>query len=171
AKTNEFEEGKVIGDKYSFSKEANIECTYSSAEELVKDISKLEQMIQHHREHQYPRLKTLQEYYKGENTNILTGKRRREDHLADNRATHNFAESVRGFIQGYMVGVPLKTSYPEEETDEQIREINRINDADEHNSELVLDQSIYGRSYELVYRNRDDEIRFTALDPLRTFVI
>src|SRR5699024_981251 len=128
-------------------------------------------MIQHHREHQYPRLKTLQEYYKGENTNILTGKRRREDHLADNRATHNFAEYVSGFIQGYMVGVPLKTSYPEEETDEQIREINRINDADEHNSELVLDQSIYGRSYELVYRNRDDEIRFTALDPLRTFVI
>lgn len=171
AKTNEFEEGKVIGDKYSFSKEANIEYTYSSAEELVKDISKLEQMIQHHREHQYPRLKTLQEYYKGENTNILTGQRRREDHLADNRATHNFAEYVSGFIQGYMVGVPLKTSYPKKETDEQIRDINRINDADEHNSELVLDQSIYGRSYELVYRNRDDEIRFTTLDPLGTFVI
>src|SRR5699024_11777331 len=101
----------------------------------------LSDMIQHHKEHQRPRLQTLLEYYEAENTNILRGKRRREDNLADNRAIHNFAEYVSGFIQGFLVGIPVKRTYHKEETEEQLREINRLNDADEHNSEIVLDQS------------------------------
>lgn len=71
--------------------------------------------------------------------------RRKEEHQADHRATHNFAKYVSQFIQGYMVGVPLKTTYPDETIDEQLKEINRLNDADEHNSDLVLHLSIYGR--------------------------
>src|SRR5699024_3843065 len=45
------------------------------------------------------------------------------------------------------------------------------NDADEHNSDLALDQSIYGRAYELLYRNEQHETRFTNLSVLETFVI
>src|SRR5699024_6096366 len=97
--------------------------------------------------------------------------RRKEEHMADHRATHNFAKYVSQFIQGYMVGVPLKTTHTDESLNEQIRDMNRENDADEHNSDLVLDQSIYGRAYELLYRNWDDETRFTILDVLETFVI
>lgn len=70
-----------------------------------------------------------------------------------------------------MVGIPLKTTYPDEETDEELRNVNRTNDADEHNSDLVLDQSIYGRAYELLYRNKRDQIRFAVSDVLETFVI
>src|SRR5699024_4894406 len=143
---------------------------YSSAEELLKDKDTLSKMIQHHREHQYRRLRVLREYYEGENTNILTGQRRREDHLADNRATHNFAEYVSGFIQGYMTGIPLKTSYPDDKTDETLRDINRVNDADEHNSELTLDQSIYGRAYELLLRNKNDYKHFTVFYQIQTIV-
>src|SRR5699024_10078143 len=107
----------------------------------------------------------------GKNTTILRNKRRREEHLADHRATHGFAEYVSGFVQGYLVGIPIKTSYDDENVDEQLREINRINDADEHNSDLVLDQSIYGRAYELLYRSKRDETRFTITNALETFVI
>lgn len=169
--TNKFEHDINKATNRIFSKEANMHYLYSSAEELLKDKDKLSKMIQHHKEQQYKRLKVLREYYEGENTNILTGKRRREEHLADNRATHNFAEYVSGFIQGYMTGVPLKTSYPKDETNETLRDINRVNDADEHNSELTLDLSIYGRAYELLFRNKKDETRFTVIDPLETFVI
>src|SRR5699024_1606977 len=92
--------------------------------------------------------------------------------LADNRATHNFAKYVSQFIQGYMIGIPLKTTYSDDDNvNEMLRDMNRDNDADEHNSDLVLDQSIYGRSYELVYRNINDEIRFTKPDVLNTFVV
>src|SRR5690606_32951978 len=109
--------------------EDNMHYTYSSADDLVSNPDDLAEMIQHHKEHQQPRLKMLQDYYKGNNSTILQQKRRKEDHLADHRATHNFAKYVSQFIQGYIVGVPLKTTYPEEKTNEQLRDMNRENDA------------------------------------------
>lgn len=174
AKANEFETATysyTAGSKQRFSDEANTHYTYSSADDLVSNPDDLSNMIQHHMQYQRPRLKELQDYYKGNNTTILQQKRRKEEHLADHRATHNFAKYVSQFIQGYMVGVPLKTTYPVDAINEQIRDMNRENDADEHNSDLVLDQSIYGRAYELLYRNNADETRFTILDVLETFVI
>lgn len=160
--------------KQKFSNDSNMIYKFESAEKLLADEDKLVEMIQHHQKIQRPRLRTLREYYKGNNESILSeasGLRRREEHLADNRATHNFAKYVSQFIQGYMMGVPLKTSYPDESIDEQLRDINRNNEADEHNSELVLDQSIYGRAFEMVYRHQSDETRFITLDVLETFIV
>lgn len=174
AKVNEFEKATY---KYSkpakqrFPDEAIKHFTYLSADELLDNLEHLSKMIQDHQEHQRPRLKTLESYYKGNNETILTGSRRKEAHQADNRATHNFARYTCQFTQGYMVGIPIKTSYPEKKVEEKLRDMNRINDADEHNSELILDQSIFGRAYELVFRNKDDENRFTTLDVLDTFVV
>lgn len=159
------------GTKQRFPDEANEHFTYESAEKLLENMEHLQQMIEQHKKVQRPRLQTLQNYFKGNNETILKDKRRREEHLADNRAVHNFARYVSTFIQGYMVGIPLKTTHDDEVVSERIRDMNRINDADEHNSELVLDQSIYGRAYELLYRGEDDEYHFTQVDVLNTFVI
>lgn len=174
AKVNEFETAADVTTRLStrrFSDEANIHYTYSSSQDLLNKLDDLSEMIQHHQEHQRPRLKILKEYYEAENTTILKGTRRKEEHNADHRAPHAFAEYVSGFIQGYLVGIPLKTTYPKDDVEEQIRELNRTNDADEHNSDLVLDQSIYGRAYELLYRSQDDQIVFTISDVLETFVV
>ena len=154
-----------------FADESNTHYRYSSAEALLNNPEIISEMIEHHQVFQVPRLRTLREYYKGDNTSVLEGQRRKEEHLADNRATHNFAKYVSQFIQGYMMGVPLKTSYPDEKVDELLRDINRENDADEHNAELVLDQSIYGRAYELINRNQQDEVKLYVLDALETFVV
>lgn len=174
AKINEFETAEYKYSKSSkqrFTDSANDHYTYTSAVDILDNLPDLSKMIQHHQENQAPRLRELEKYYKGENTTILKENRRREEHLADNRAIHNFAKYVSQFIQGYMVGIPLKTTYPNEGTNEQLREINRINDADEHNSELILALSIYGRAYELLYRNQNDEFRFTDVSVQNTFVI
>ncbi|MBN6206372.1 phage portal protein [Ralstonia pickettii] len=161
----------ISNSKQRFPDEANEHFTYESAEKLLENMEHLGEMITQHKKIQRPRLQTLQNYFKGNNETILKNKRRREEHLADNRAVHNFARYVSTFIQGYMVGIPLKTTHDDETVSERIRDMNRINDADEHNSELVLDQSIYGRAYELLYRGSDDEYHFTHLDVLNTFVI
>src|SRR5690625_3794563 len=157
--------------KQRFSDEARIHYRYPSADELVNNTKDLAEIIQHHAEHQRPRLQTLKNYYEANNEYVLRQNRRRDEHLADHRAIHAFGEYISNFMQGYMVGIPLKTSYPDEEVDELLREINRTNNADEHNADLVLDQSIYGRAYELLYRNAKDEIRFAVSDVLETFVI
>mgnify|MGYP001393499891 CR=1 FL=1 len=154
-----------------FSDEANIHYRFESAEKLLQDKDVLSTMIRHHQSHQKPRLQTLLNYYKGDNEAILQENRRREEHLADNRATHNFAKYVSQFIQGYLLGVPLKTAHTDETTNNKIRDININNEADEHNSDLALDQSIFGRAYELLYRSQDDQAKFTLLNPLHTFVV
>ena len=173
-KVNKFETAHyeyTSNSRQRFSDEANTHYRYKSARDLLDNLDDLSKIVQHHQEKQRPRLDTLKKYYEGDNTTILRSKRRLEEHLADHRATHGFGEYVSSFIQGYLVGIPIKTSYPDEETDDKLMEINRLNDADEHNSDLVLDQSIYGRAYELVYRNESDETRFTITDVLNTFVI
>src|SRR5699024_9845531 len=147
--------------KQRFKDDANEHFLYPSGKELLDNLNDLQEMVEEHRTVQRPRLEELRDYYKGNNRAILKDKRRKEEHLADHRATHNFAKYVSQFIQCYMVVVPIKTVYNEDAVDDFILDMNRTNDADEHNSELVLDQSIYGRAYELLYRNKDDETRFT----------
>lgn len=173
-KVNEFETAADVqygSSKQRFSDAANTHYTFSSVDKLLEDSNQIAKMIQHHMAYQQPRLMTLRNYFKGNNTTILQGQRRKEEHAADNRATHNFAKYVSQFVQGYMVGIPLKTVYPDEQINNKIRDMNRLNDADEHNSELILDQSIYGRAYEILYRSQDDQVRFTTLDPVNTFVV
>ncbi len=174
AKVNEYETAHYDyghNAKQRFSDEANLHYRFSSAEDLIEDTETLSKIIQHHMQHQVPRLKTLRDYYEAQNQNILRNNRRREEHLADHRAIHAFGEYVPNFMQGYMVGIPLKTTHTDDEINDKLRDINRTNDADEHNSDLVLDQSIYGRAYELLYRSQSDEIRFAVSDVLETFVI
>lgn len=175
AQVNDFENGvdthRTTGSKQRFPDEANKVFKYSSADNLLNNLDHISEMIKEHEQYQYPRLQVLEDYYKGNNVTILSGQRRKEKDQADNRAVHNFAKYTSQFIQGYMVGIPLKTSYPDEGIEGKIRDMNRINDADEHNSDLILSQSMYGRAYELLYRSKDDQNRFTTVDVKNTFVV
>src|SRR5699024_12426277 len=131
--------------------------TYTDAEKLINNTDDLEEMITHHQTYQKPRLKELRDYYKGDNVSILdadTGKRRLEEHLADNRATHNYANYVSQTIQGYIMGVPLKTRHPHEQIYAQLRDINRGRDADEQYSQSAACHSVNGRGIDTVYRSQ-----------------
>lgn len=162
-------------DKKRFPDDANMHYTYKDAKSLLDNQEALTDMMQHHQTNQVPRLKELENYYLGNNVTVLEEVRRKEEHQADHRATHNFAKYVSDFIKGYMMGIPLKTTYVDDDSDdslnELLRDINVNNDADEHNSELVLNQSIFGRAYELIYRNQEDVTRFIELDVKNTFVV
>ena len=158
-------------DRYRFSDEANMHYTFTDADALVSDTKYILKFINHHMQHQQPRLKTLEQYYLGNNTSIFDGARRREEHQADHRAAHNFAKYVSDFQKGYLTGTPIKTNYTADNdaVNDYLVDVNRLNNADEHNAELVLSQSKFGRAYELVYRT--DTTKFVDLSPLTTFVI
>src|SRR5699024_12631547 len=113
AKVNEFETAHYnygSSTKQRFSDESNIHYTYSSADDLIQKVDDISKMMQHHMEHQRPRLRELQDDYKGNNASILQGIRRKEEHMADHRATHHVAKYVSHFIQGYMVGDQLQAT-------------------------------------------------------------
>lgn len=178
-----------------YSEEANKVFQYTSIEELLEDPDKLVEMISEHEESQVPRLKILNDYFLGNNWSILN-RDDRKNNKADHRATHNFARYISQFIQGYMTGVPIKVdtneysdyvndevetdgevTVDEEETSvptpllNDIIELNNKNEVDSLNSELSLDLSKYGRAYELVYRDTEDNDKLVLLDVMKTFTI
>lgn len=132
------------------------------------DISKF---IGHHLEAQVPRLQMLDDYYQGLNFNIMRNQRRREKHLADNRAAHDFASYITDFVNGYCFGHAIQVQSDATMTQDKINKLHQLNDIDSHNRSLGLDLSIFGRAYEYVIRNQQDEVRIYKSDPRNTFVI
>jgi SPP1 family phage portal protein len=172
---NNFELGESTsgktGRKRRFSKEANIQYTFESAEWLVQDTRELSAMLKHHIEHQRPRLTVLDDYYLGENTTISAANRRKEDDKADHRAKHNYAKYVSNFMQGFFVGVPVSVRHKDTSTQEKINAINETIEDAALNADIVLDLSIYGRAYELIHRNQQDQTKVYLSSPLETFLI
>lgn len=161
----------VENTKRRFSPEANIQYTYESLEELLNNPKDLSAMIKHHIEHQQPRLKVLDDYYKGDNTSISVMRRRKEEDKADHRARHNYAKYVSNFMQGFLVGVPIAMNHSDDAAQKRIDEVNETIESNALNADLILDLSIYGRAYELVHRNQNDETKVYLSSPLETFLI
>lgn len=126
--------------------------------------------IRLHGEVQRPRLDELDDYYEVKNPTIFKRKAR-EAHLSDVRLAHGYARYISSFIQGYLVGTPIKVKHPDDDINEAVQELNKQTGADKLNSDITLDLSIYGRAYDMVYRNSRDQDRVVRLNPLQTFVI
>lgn len=157
--------------KKKFSPMANADLLARNADEIVQDYTKLQRLVEQHKTEQAPRLKVLEQYFLSDNTGILEGERRKDAEKADHRAVHNFAKYISQFIVGYLTGNPLTFSHDDEATQQAIYDLNDANDADAVNSDIALDLSIYGRAYEIVFRDENEQDRFLTLDPKNTFVI
>lgn len=141
------------------------------ATDLLDNLDDISNFIRHHLEAQVPRLQMLDDYYQGLNFNIMRNRRRREKHLADNRAAHDFASYITDFVNGYCFGHAIQVQSDKEMTQDKINELHQLNDIDSHNRSLGLDLSIFGRAYEYIIRNQEDEVRLYKSDPRSTFVI
>lgn len=127
------------------------------------------QFIRHHHEYQRPRLKMLDDYYKGANTGILDSANRRIDKgHADHRAVHSFGAYIADFHASFSVGKAITVKHDD---DDRLNQLESDNDFDSINSDLFLDTSRFGRAYEYIYRGNDDNEHSVVLDPLETFVI
>lgn len=177
AKVNDFEEAKdeyIKGESHNFVQftvESNLHYRYTSAEELLKHPDVLSAMILDHYNSQTPRLAVLDDYYKARNTNIVTNTRRKEPEKADHRASHNWGKILCTFDVGYSTGNAIKVTASEEDEQKTIDEFNDNNDVDGLNGELWLDMDKYGRAYEGIFRNEDDEDELYLCNVFETFMI
>ena len=126
--------------------------------------------IRQHRDIQRPRLEELRDYYKAQNKTI-NHRAARKPSMSDKRLAHAYARYVSTFIQGYLVGNPIKVEHPQDNVNEAIRALNKSISADSLNADITLDLSIYGRAYDMVHRNINDQDRVYRLSPLDAFVI
>lgn len=178
-KANEFEHGvddetityrngkSILHDEW-----ANRQFKYhGTAEELLKDKEIISAFIETHYKKQVPRLKLLHNYYRAFNTNVMQERRRREEHLSDHRAAHDFAGYISNFVNGYFLGKPITYAHQNKKAQGFVDDFNKLNDIDALNREIGLDLSQYGRAYEYIYRNKKDEIRVYHCDVTETFII
>lgn len=143
-----------------------------TARDLLDNIDDISDFITHHIEAQRPRLQMLDDYYQGLNYNVMrSNNRRREKHLADNRVAHDFASYIADFINGYCFGHAIQVQSEKEMTQDAINSLHDLNDIDSHNRSIGLDLSIFGRAYEYIIRNQDDEVRIYKTNAKDTFVI
>lgn len=126
--------------------------------------------INRHSSYQVSRLTELKRYYLHDN-NIHYRKGKRNPRQADNRIASAYPQYITTFMQGYILGNPVKYSNDNEDTLEKITEFNQHNHVDYHDSLIETDLSIYGRAYELVTYDPEGLERVIKLPPETTFVV
>lgn len=115
------------------------------------------------------RYKKLMDMYKG-NHPILHQEDKPND-KPDNRLVVNFAKYIVDTLNGYFIGIPVKTIHPEKDVSDKMRKIAKRNSQNDNNAELSKMCSIYGHAYEFLYQDEEANTRVTYLEPLNAFVI
>lgn len=166
----------------TYSNESVMRYRANGIDELLSKPKKILDMIVHHYTYQVPRLNALEEYYIGNNPNILTGQRRKEVDKSDHRVRHGFAGVISDFLNTYVLSNSVRIEDVNAVSDEDgtveesdfmniIYDFNLVNDIDAHDLEIGKDQNNFGRAFEMLVRTSDDRDRIYRLDPREVFMI
>lgn len=138
----------------------------SQDEELTAE--RLGQFI---REHQLDcaRFRFLRDMYEG--VHPILFQPNKPAYKPDNRMICNFAKYIVDTLNGYFIGIPVKTICDDNEISEEIAEILIRNDQDDNNAELAKICSIYGSGFEWLYVDEKSQPCITYMTPLEGFVI
>jgi SPP1 family phage portal protein len=117
---------------------------------------------------QASRLKKLREYYIG--LSDVT-KRLRTAGLPNNRLMHGYAQYIATMTSGYLIGDPVQYMADEDKELDDLMAAYSAADVGSIDSEIALNQAIYGRGVELVYADSQARPRTTAIDPMNAFVV
>lgn len=133
-------------------------------------VSVLSEMIGQHRQLIDLRYKRLRDAYIG--AYPIWKQPRKEAYKPDNRLVVNFAKYITDTMNGFFIGVPIKTKSNEESIDEYLNFLNKYNDQDDNNAELSKICSIYGKSYEVYYNDAETgQIAITYMNPIEGFMV
>ena len=96
---------------------------------------------------------------------------KKPDWKPDNRIPVNFAKYITDTMNGFFIGVPVKTTADDETVSQYLEFLDQYNDQDDNNAELSKVCSIYGNGYEMYYVDEDGNIGITYLTPMEAFII
>ena len=114
------------------------------------------------------RLSELRDYYVG--LSAIT-ERVRTTGLPNNRLMHGYPQYIATMTSGYLIGDPVLYSSDDEAALQAIQDAYNAADVGSIDSEIALNQAIYGRGCELVYADSQARPRTTAVDPQNAFVV
>lgn len=89
----------------------------------------------------------------------------------DNRLVVNYAKYITDTMNGFFIGVPIKTTHPDKTVANYLDYLDQYNNQDDNNAELSKICSIYGKGYEMLFTDEAGEIGITYLNPMDCFII
>jgi len=115
------------------------------------------------------RYQKLQDAY--ENKYEISRREKKADWKPDNRIPVNFAKYIVDTMNGFFIGIPIKTTSDDKEISEYLEFLDQYNDQDDSNAELSKICSIYGSGFEMYYVDGMGNIGITYLSPMDAFMI
>ena len=107
----------------------------------------------------------LRDYYRAKNPTIL--KKPIGDREYNSRIISGYPKYIVTLSNGYFLGAEEPISYNfREDNGDEIKSINRYNDANFVNQELGKNMAIYGHALEQIYVDSDGKFRFKSVDPI-----
>lgn len=122
-----------------------------------------------HKEEISQRYQKLHDAY--ENKYAISQLEKKPDWKPDNRISVNFAKYITDTMNGFFIGIPIKTTSDDEGVSAYLEFLDQYNDQDDNNAELSKICSIYGNGYEMYYVDEQGNIGITYLTPMDAFMI
>lgn len=95
----------------------------------------------------------------------------KEAYKPDNRLVVNFAKYIVDTLNGYFIGIPVKTTHDTEAQNGYIEMVEKYNDTDDSNAELSKLCSVYGYAYELLFIDEAAQVGLTYVTPEEAFIV
>lgn len=89
----------------------------------------------------------------------------------DNRLVVNYAKYITDTMNGFFIGIPIKTTHPDKTVANYLDYLDQYNNQDDNNAELSKTCSIFGKGYEMLFTDESGEIGITYLNPMDCFII
>ena len=89
----------------------------------------------------------------------------------DNRISVNYAKYITDTMNGFFIGIPIKSMSDDEAVQAEVDMINAYNVIEDKNAEISKMSSIYGRAYEMYYIDESSQLCIAPLSPIEAFII
>ena len=106
-----------------------------------------------------------------ENRYAISMAEKKPDWKPDNRIPVNFAKYITDTMNGFFIGIPIKTTCDDKDVSDYLEFLDQYNDQDDNNAELSKVCSIYGKGYEMYFVDEEGNIGITYLTPMDAFMI
>ena len=135
-------------------------------------IEDLKEALEAFIKNELPNLQKMEDYYSGKH-NILNKKNRTID-KEDTKLVHDYPEYITTIATAYFLGKPISYTLQDDKLKkdfEKLSEYLSTEEEQQENFEHSENCSIFGKSYELWYKNVDNTIGNVVVDPRDCFIL
>ena len=126
-------------------------------------------LIKQHQKLVTDKYEPLKNLYEGDHKILHEDKK--AQYKPDNRIVVNFAKYIVDTLNGFFIGIPIKTSHEDKKVQEYIELLDAYNDQDDNNAELSKLCDIYGHGYELLFTDEASQVGLTYVSPMEAFIV